>query len=36
MGQRCSLGWRKAKDSVRDAAHRVEPALPGDTDRDGR
>jgi hypothetical protein len=31
-----SLGWEKAKDATRDAWHRVERALPGDADRDGR
>ncbi len=31
-----SLGWDKAKHATRDAWHRVERALPGDADRDGR
>ena len=31
-----SLGWEKAKNATRDAWHRVERALPGDADRDGR
>ena len=31
-----SLGWDKAKDATRDAWHRVERAMPGDLDRDGR
>lgn len=31
-----SLGWEKAKSATRDAWHRVERALPGDADRDGR
>jgi hypothetical protein len=30
------LGWDKAKDASRAAWHRVERALPGDADRDGR
>jgi hypothetical protein len=30
------LTWEKAKDATRDAWHRVERALPGDADRDGR
>ncbi|HET7747002.1 MAG TPA: hypothetical protein VFM29_06850 [Vicinamibacteria bacterium] len=30
------LGWENAKGAVRDAWHRVERALPGDADRDGR
>jgi hypothetical protein len=30
------LGWGKAKDPIRDAWHRIERALPGDADRDGR
>jgi 1,4-alpha-glucan branching enzyme len=30
------LTWENAKDAVRDAWHRVERALPGDADRDGR
>jgi hypothetical protein len=30
------LGWEKAKDATRDAWHRVERAVPGDADRDGR
>jgi hypothetical protein len=34
--QRSALGWRKAQDLVRDASHRVEQALPGGTDHDGR
>lgn len=31
-----SLGWVEAKDAVRDGWHRVERALPGDADGDGR
>jgi hypothetical protein len=31
-----SLTWDKAKAATRDAWHRVERALPGDADRDGR
>lgn len=31
-----SLSWQNAKEAVRDAWHRVERALPGDADRDGR
>ena len=31
-----SLGWEKAKNATRDAWHRVERAIPGDADRDGR
>ncbi|CAA9439732.1 MAG: FIG00348944: hypothetical protein [uncultured Phycisphaerae bacterium] len=31
-----SLGWDKAKHATRDAWHRVERAIPGDADRDGR
>lgn len=31
-----SLSWERAKEAVRDAWHRVERALPGDADRDGR
>jgi len=30
------LGWEKAKMATRDAWHRVERAIPGDADRDGR
>jgi phage tail tape-measure protein len=30
------LGWAEAKDAVRDGWHRVERAIPGDADRDGR
>jgi hypothetical protein len=30
------LAWRDAKSATRDAWHRVERALPGDADRDGR
>jgi hypothetical protein len=30
------LGWDKARDAARDAWHRVERALPGDADKDGR
>ena len=30
------LSWEKAKKAARDAWHRVERALPGDADRDGR
>jgi hypothetical protein len=30
------LGWEKAKLATRDAWHRVERAIPGDADRDGR
>jgi hypothetical protein len=29
-------GWDKVRDAVRDAWHRVERAIPGDADRDGR
>jgi hypothetical protein len=31
-----TLSWAKAKHAVRDAWHRVERALPGDFDKDGR
>ncbi len=31
-----SLQWEKAKQASRDAWHRVERALPGDADGDGR
>lgn len=31
-----NLGWDKAKHATRDAWHRVERALPGDADGDGR
>jgi hypothetical protein len=31
-----SVGWEKAKYATRDAWHRVERAIPGDADRDGR
>jgi hypothetical protein len=31
-----SLSWDRAKLATRDAGHRVEHALPGDADRDGR
>ena len=31
-----SLTWEHAKDATRDAWHRVERALPGDFDKDGR
>lgn len=30
------LAWADAKEAVRDAWHRVERALPGDADKDGR
>jgi len=30
------LSWEKAKSATRDAWHRVEEALPGDADNDGR
>jgi hypothetical protein len=30
------LSWERAKQAVRDAWHRVEEALPGDADDDGR
>lgn len=30
------LAWEDAKDAVRDGWHRVERAIPGDADRDGR
>lgn len=30
------LDWEEAKDSARDAWHRVERAMPGDADKDGR
>jgi phage tail tape-measure protein len=30
------LAWHEAKDATRDAWHRVERAMPGDADRDGR
>ena len=30
------LEWQDAKDAVRDSWHRVERAIPGDADRDGR
>jgi hypothetical protein len=30
------LGWTEAKSATRDAWHRVERAIPGDADRDGR
>jgi len=30
------LGWEKAKLATRDAWHRIETAMPGDADRDGR
>jgi hypothetical protein len=33
---RSSLGWEKAKNATRDAWHRVERAIPGDFDKDGR
>jgi hypothetical protein len=31
-----NLGWDKAKNATRDAWHRVERAIPGDADNDGR
>ena len=31
-----TLTWDKARQATRDAWHRVERALPGDADRDGR
>jgi hypothetical protein len=31
-----SLGWDRAREAARDAWHRVERALPGDADHDGR
>ena len=30
------LSWEKAKDATRDAWHRIERAIPGDADKDGR
>ena len=30
------LAWHEAKDAVRDGWHRVERAMPGDADGDGR
>jgi hypothetical protein len=30
------LGWQEAKGAARDAWHRVERAIPGDADKDGR
>jgi hypothetical protein len=30
------LAWNQAKDATRDAWHRIERAMPGDLDRDGR
>ena len=30
------LGWAEVKEAVRDAWHRLEEAMPGDADRDGR
>lgn len=33
---RSSLSWQRAREAVRDAWHRVERALPGDADHDGR
>ena len=33
---RSRLGWENAKQATRDAWHRVERAIPGDADRDGR
>jgi hypothetical protein len=30
------LSWERAKNATRDAWHRVEKALPGDADGDGR
>jgi hypothetical protein len=33
---RSRLGWEKAKHATRAAWHRVERAIPGDADRDGR
>lgn len=31
-----TLGWDRAREAARDAWHRVERAIPGDADRDGR
>ena len=31
-----AMSWERAKQAVRDAWHRVEEALPGDADDDGR
>lgn len=31
-----SLGWDKARHAARDAWHRIERAIPGDADKDGR
>lgn len=31
-----SLGWDRAREAARDAWHRVERAMPGDADNDGR
>jgi hypothetical protein len=31
-----SLAWENAKEATRDAWHRVERAIPGDADGDGR
>lgn len=33
---RSSLGWEKAKHATRDAWNKVERAIPGDIDKDGR
>ena len=30
------MSWAKAKDATRDAWHRIERAIPGDADKDGR
>ena len=30
------MTWAKAKDATRDAWHRIERAIPGDADKDGR
>jgi hypothetical protein len=35
-GRSRELTWDRAKEATRDAWHRVERALPGDADRDGR
>lgn len=35
-GKKSGLGWDRAREAARDAWHRVERAIPGDADNDGR
>ncbi|HEX7023560.1 MAG TPA: hypothetical protein VF187_01980 [Gemmatimonadales bacterium] len=35
-GHSARLGWARARNAIRDAWHKLERALPGDFDKDGR